>query len=311
MPVYNEEDGIAQFNQELWNVLYPLTGDYIFEVIYVVDKSKDNTLEKLMTISDDNEAIRIIALSRRFGHQMSLVAGLDECTGIAAIMMDCDLEHPPQLIPVLLKCFEEGFDVVNTNRIYNQKISIYKKFSSALYYRVLYKLAGEELGENSADFRLVSRNVINVFKNSIREHNQYLRGLFHWVGFNQTTVSFTSGQRVRGVSKYTISKLINFAGQGIISFSKIPLKMSIGVGVIIALASIIYGIYAVLGYFLIGHLPPGWSSTITLIGITSGFQLIVMGIIGMYIGAIFDETKNRPLYVIEFEYGKKIGKRNR
>ena len=302
LPVYREEEVIANFHQALFSVLDPLMGMYTFEVIYVVDKSKDNTLEILKKIAEIEGRVRVLALSRRFGHQMSLVAGLDACTGDAAIMMDCDLEHPPALIPDLLQQFEVGFDIVNTKRTYSQRVSIYKKVSSALFYKILNILSSENLGEGYADFRLLSRPVIDVFSKHIREHNQYLRGLFSWVGFSQTTVEFTSGTRTEGKSKYPLNKLLNFATQGLISFSKIPLIISLGVGVVFAILAVLDGVYAMLRFFFTGRLPQGWTSIIVLIGFTSGVQLITLGVIGLYISEIFDEVKNRPLYIVEKEY---------
>lgn len=308
LPVYKEEEVIANFHRELFAVLDPLTGLYTFEVIYVVDRSGDNTLEILKKIAEREERVRVLALSRRFGHQMSLVAGLDACTGDAAIMMDCDLEHPPALIPEMLQQHEVGFDIVNTRRNYSQKVSFGKKISSALYYKVLNSLSSEKMGEGYADFRLVSRPVIDVFSKGIREHNQYLRGLFSWVGFSQTTVEFTSGVRTEGKSKYSLNKLVNFAAEGLISFSKLPLKISLGIGMAFAVVAVLYGIYAVLQFFITGQLPQGWASTIALIGFTSGVQLVVLGVIGLYIGGIFDEVKNRPLYIVEKEFGAAAAK---
>lgn len=303
MPVYNEEEGIAIFNKTLFTTLDTLKERYTFEVVYVVDKSQDDTLGILRKIAEQEKSIRIIALSRRFGHQMSLVAGLDVCTGDVAIMMDCDLEHPPTLIPDLLHQFEEGYDVVNTKRIYNKNISLFKKYSAKIFYKFLNLLSSESFGENLADFRLVSRSVIDVFSKNIREHNQYLRGLFSWVGFRQKTIEFTSGRRIGGTSKYSLTKLFNFAAQGIISFSKLPLRISIGIGFIFSLIAALYGGFAVISYFLTGVLPQGWASIVALISLTGGVQLMALGVIGLYIAAIFDEVKNRPLYIIENEYG--------
>ncbi len=308
LPVFQEEEGIADFHQILFLVLDPLINSYIFEVIYVVDKSRDNTLKILKEIAEREPRVRVLSLSRRFGHQMSLIAGLDACTGDAAIMMDCDLEHPPALIPELLNQHEVGFDIVNTKRSYNENVSFVKKITSALYYKMLNSLSSENFGEGYADFRLVARPVIDVFSHEIREHNQYLRGLFSWVGFSQTKVEFTSGKRDKGKSKYSLNKLLNFATQGLISFSKLPLKISLGVGVAFAILAVFYGFYAIAEFFLSGILPEGWTSIIALMGFTSGVQLMTLGVIGLYIGEIFDEVKNRPLYIVEKEFGASASK---
>jgi polyisoprenyl-phosphate glycosyltransferase len=306
MPVYNEEEGIDNFNRSLFATLDTLRERYSFEVIYVADKSQDDTVGLLRKIAgqEQYDDIRIIALSRRFGHQMSLVAGLDLCTGDAAILMDADLEHPPAVIPSILQQFEEGYDVVNTKRIYNKHISVFRKYSSKYYYRFLNFLSSDDLGENLSDFRLVSRRVIDVFSKNIREHNQYLRGLFRWVGFTQKTIEFTSGTRIKGSSKYSLTDLFHFASQGIISFSKLPLEISIGIGFLFSLLSALYGAFAVVAYFLTGTLPQGWASIVALVSLVSGVQLTAIGVIGLYIAAIFDEVKNRPLYIVENEYGR-------
>jgi dolichol-phosphate mannosyltransferase len=304
LPVYREEEVIASFHQALCSVINQLSEHYTFEIIYVLDKSPDHTLDILKRIAAEEERVRVLALSKRFGHQMSLVSGLDACTGDAAIMMDCDLEHPPALIVELLEQYEAGFHIVNTRRIYGEKVSFFKKVSSELYYRLLNSLSNEEMREGYADYRLVSREVINVFSKEIREQNQYLRGLFSWVGFSQTTVEFKSTRRTQGKSKYTLKKLVNFASTGLISFSKVPLRTSLGVGIVFAALSILYGIYAIFEFFTTGIVPQGWTSLIVLVGFTSGMQLVTLGVIGLYIGAIFDEVKNRPLYIVEKEYSK-------
>lgn len=299
IPAYNEADGIAEFHEQLTAVTGALQS-YTFEIIYVVDKCKDNTLQILKGLSENKTDIIAVGMSRRFGHQMSLVAGLDMCTGDACIMMDSDLEHPPDFIPVLLEKFEEGYDVVHTKRVYAEKVSPLKKWTSKLFYRVLNMLSPEDLGESSADFRLVSRRVVDVFHTKIREHNQYLRGLFHWIGFNQTEVTFQAGVRKHGRSNYTIKRLFDFASEGIISFSKLPLKMAIVVGLVIAALGACYGIYLIFSYFFFTlESPAGWMTLITLLMLIGGLLMFMQGIVGLYIASIFDEVKNRPLYIVE------------
>lgn len=299
LPVFNEAEGIAGFHAELSGVLKKLSRNYRFEVIYVADKSTDATVEMLKKISQKESNVIVLELSRRFGHQASIVAGLDSCTGDAAIMMDSDLEHPPEYIPDLLKKFEEGYDIVNTVRTYSGWVSPVKKFFSGLYYKFLNFLADEKLMENSADFRLVSRKVLEVFREKIREHNQYLRGIFSWVGFKRTTVAFTSGKRLSGRGKYSLRRLLNFGLQGIVSFSKMPLRMSITLGILTMIAGACYVAYVLVYYFQSKNPLPGWTSIIALVTLFGGMQLIVLGVIGEYIAAIFDETKNRPLYIVE------------
>lgn len=298
LPVYNEEDGIENFNSELFKVLNQLLDKYYFEVIYVVDKCKDNTLGKLTKLANDFDNITIISLSSRFGHQMSLVAGIDNCDGDAAIMMDCDLEHPPRVIIEMLDKFEEGFEIVHTRRKYNKNVSVFKKIPSNVFYNILNMLSENSFVQGAADFRLISKEVIDVFRRDIREHNQFLRGLFQWVGFNQTYIDFESATRESGTSKYNIRRLFNFAINGIMSFSKMPLKISIFIGIIFSGLSIAYGLYSILALIIFGSSVVGWTSMISVVSFIGGLQLIVLGIIGLYIGEIFDEVKNRPLYVI-------------
>lgn len=309
MPVYNEADGVEIFHSALIAELTKLQNRYEFEIMYIVDKSTDNTLDILKRIAEQSRNVVVLGLSRRFGHQMSLTCGIDNCTGDAAIMMDSDLEHPPQIISAMLECYENGFDVVRTRRAYSNEVSLYKRLSSKLYYKFLNFLSEERLSEDVADFRLISRKVIDVFKEDIREHNQYLRGLFSWVGFEQTELVFMSDKRKVGKSKYNLRRLLNFGLQGIVSFSKVPLKLAIIIGITIAILGILYGFStAIERLFDPSIAPAGWVSLITITLIIGGIQLIMLGVIGEYIGSIFDEVKGRPLYIIEKHYGKTMNK---
>ena len=303
LPVYNEADGILAFHRALSAVLETLEDRYEFEILYVVDKCRDDSLSILKKLAEISRGVRVLGLSRRFGHQMSLVAGIDACTGDAAIMMDSDMEHPPELIPKLLEKYEQGYDVVHTIRSYNRKTSILKQLPSKLFYKFLNLLSQEKFSEDAADYRLISLKVIEVFKRDIREHNQFLRGLFKWVGFEQAEVPFVSGVRHAGVSKYTFKRLVKFAAQGIVSFSKLPLQLSVVLGTVFAIAGVIYGIFNICMYFFSTNLPEGWTTIVTLLLFMGGLQLIILGVIGEYISAIFDEVKDRPLYVVEHRYG--------
>lgn len=309
-PAYNESEGIKDFNNALFQVIRKMETNYVFEITYILDKSTDNTAEVIKEICDQHDNVRLITLSRRFGHQMSLVAGMDRSSGDAVIMMDSDLEHPPEVIAELLVKFEQGYDIVHTIKNYNTQVSFLKRFTSKLFYKILHKLSVNIVADAS-DYRLISKKVLHLFQNNIREHNQFLRGLFPWVGFNQAFVPFTSGKRKKGVSKYNVTKLIAFAFTGIISFSKAPLKFSIIVGFMSSLCGVIYAIYGTFQYFTNATIPPGWTSLIVLVSMLGGIQLIAIGIIGEYIGSIFDETKNRPLYIIEEEYSGSSAKKQK
>jgi len=305
-PVYNEAEVIADFHDSLLKALDSLKHQYAFEVIYVLDKSTDGTRDILKNICEKSQNVKVIILSKRFGHQMSLVAGMDQCDGDAVIMMDSDLEHPPEVIPRLLSEYEKNYDVVYTKRAYSKNIPFFKKLFSRLFYRLINLISYVKTDENSADFRLISNKVLKIFKEQIREQNQFLRFLFCWVGFNQIGIEYVSKQRKGGKSKYNYLRLVNFAIVGTISFSKIPLRISIIAGIILSVFSMLYGIFSLIKYLLISSAPPGWTSLIMIVSFIGGFQLISLGIMGEYIGGIFDESKRRPLYIIDEEFRSKI-----
>ena len=299
LPVYNEEQVIEKFTIELFKELKKFSAQYTFEVIYILDKSRDRSAEIISGLCDIFPGTKLVMLSRRFGHQMSLVAGMDQCDGDAVIMMDCDLQHPPAVIGQLLQKFEEGYDVVHTIRNSTEKIGYFRKKASTTFYRVIQGISEVKISEDAADFRLISKHVLNIFKNDIREHNQFLRGLFHWVGFNQTYVNFDAAERAAGKTKYDLRRLFRFALIGITSFSKTPLKFSIAIGFTVSLASFGYAAVLIFDYFTSTAYPPGWATLAVILLFFMGIQFIFMGILGEYIGAIFDETKKRPLYVVE------------
>ena len=299
LPVYNEEEGIAAFHEALASTLHPLENEYRFHIIYVLDRSRDNTLAVLKTLAADSPNVTVIHLSRRFGHQMSLVAGIDHSRGDAIIMMDCDQQHPPPVIPRMLRKFEEGYDLVTTVREYDRQTHVLKTWTSRLFYRIQNALSPVELQEGGADFRLISSKVANVFQGSIREQNQFLRGLFQWVGFRSATVAFVSPPRTTGRTKYSGARLLAFAATGIISFSKVPLRLATLLGFVISLLSLCYGLWLLVEYFYAGEFPKGYASLILVVLFMGGLQLSVLGIVGEYLGSVFDEVNNRPLYVID------------
>jgi dolichol-phosphate mannosyltransferase len=299
LPVYNEEDGIAAFHLVLNQTLRNLADQYKFNIIYALDRSRDNTFAVLKKLTLSHPNITILHLSRRFGHQLSLLAGIDHSNGEAVIMMDCDLQHPPSVIPELLQKFEEGYDIVQTIRQYDERIGFFKQWTSGLFYRVQNALSPVALQEGAADFRLISRKVAHLFQQSIREQNQFLRGLFQWVGFRSTTVTFISPPRAAGRTKYHLLQLIKFSITGITSFSKVPLRIATMVGFLMSSLSVLYGLRQIVMFFWKGHLPPGYTSLIVVVLFIGGLQLTVMGILGEYLGSVFDEVKHRPLYIVD------------
>jgi polyisoprenyl-phosphate glycosyltransferase len=307
LPVYNEEEGLPIFHQALSSVISGLALRYSFRVIYVLDRCRDNSFEVLKEIAGKDGRVTVLHLSRRFGHQMSLVAGLDYSDGDVSILMDCDMQHPPELIPQLLERFEQGYDVVQAIRTYDPQTHRTRAWASHLFYKIQNWLSPVEIPDGAADFRLISRKVRKVFQNSIREQNQFLRGLFQWVGFRQATVNFVSPGRVAGVTKYRFLRLLSFSIAGITSFSKVPLRIAAVLGFAISALSLLYGFYAIAAYVIVGHLPPGYTSIIVAITFMSGLQLTVLGILGEYLGEIFDEAKRRPLYLIDEVIGRDEG----
>lgn len=299
LPVYNEAEVISDFNNALFETIDALSSQYSFEVIYVLDKSTDSSDLILKEICNKRINVKLLALSRRFGHQASLLAGMDACDGDAVIMMDSDMQHPPTLIPTMLKEFENGYDVVYTIRQDSRETGFFKRISSKLFYRLINQLSQVPINESSADFRLVSRRVLELFQNQLREQNQFLRGLFSWVGFKTIGIPFQVNSRAAGCSKYTLSRMVRFGVAGVVSFSKRPLNAAIYLGFALAICAFLFIGITMVQYFLYSFFPSGWTTIVILISLFSGTQLIFLGIIGEYIAAIFDEVKGRPHYLIE------------
>lgn len=233
-PVFEESAAIRIFHKALWDELGRLGHEYTCKVIYVCDPGRDDTEDQLRSLVSSDPATTAIILSRRFGHQASLLAGIDHADADIVIMMDGDMQHPPQVIPELLKKHHDGFEIVHTVRAYGPEVGWLKRATSRWYYKFLQAMSEIEIRESAADFRLISRRVATLFQKSIRERNQFMRGLFSWVGFKQTEVSFLTAPRAGGATKYSISRMVHFAIAGVTSFSKKPLRYSIYLGFTIA-----------------------------------------------------------------------------
>jgi glycosyltransferase involved in cell wall biosynthesis len=304
LPVYDEEEGLPIFHEALSAVMAGLSQRHTFRLIYVLDRCPDNSLAVLKDIATWDARVTVLHLSRRFGHQMSLIAGLDHSDGDASILMDCDMQHPPEVIPKLLEKFEQGYDVVQAIRTYDSTIHPAKQWTSRIFYKIQNWLSPIDIPDGAADFRLISRKVRSVFQNSIREQNQFLRGLFQWVGFRQATVEFVSPLRVAGATKYRLLNLFTFSVIGITSFSKVPLRSAAVVGFFISALSVLYGLFEITVFLTVGHLPAGYTSLIVAVSFMGGLQLTVLGILGEYLGAVFDEAKRRPLYIVDEVIGR-------
>lgn len=297
-PVYNEENVIVPFYKELNKVLLQCK-NYQSEIIFILDKSEDKTFEKLDDLAKKNKNIKVIELSKRFGHQASLLAGIDAVKSEIAIMMDSDLQHPPHLIPEMLKKYEDGFEIVFTSRLTDKDKSFLRDFSSKFFYKVFNYFSGLNLENGETNFRLISKKVIAVFQEKLRETDPFLSGLFFWVGFRKTSVKYNASPRVAGKSKYNLISLISLAISSILSFSYKPLRLSIIFGLIIFIISLIFIMFILYSYFLYNNFPLGWPTLAVLITFFGGIQMIFIGIIGEYIGRIHNQIKNRPLYIID------------
>lgn len=298
-PVYNEEEVIRHFHSRTVEIL-KLLDDVDANILFVVDKCTDNTLEVLRSIVAKDPASSVIAMSARFGHQMALLAGIENSLDSdVIIMMDSDLQHPPELIPELLSRYKMGFDVVYTKRLETEDLGVVRKFIGKLFYKFIGKLSQTQINENSADFRLISNRVANILVSGFQERNMFLRGLFSWIGFPQTGVEFVAEKRFAGKTKYSLKRMLQLALISILSFSTKPLKLGIFIGVSFAGIALIYLVYVIIIFFINRSIPSGWTSLAASLLLFSGVQLIVLGIMGAYIGAIYEEVKKRPRYIVE------------
>lgn len=300
-PVFREADGIALFHRRLTGVMDGLAG-YDWRVIYVIDPAGDGSEEVLAAIGAQDPRVDVIVMSRRFGHQVCLAAGLDLSQGDAAIMLDSDQQHPPEVIPQLVREWEAGADIVQTVRADTVETGFLKRTTSRLFYRLFRKLGSLDLPMGAADFRLLSRPVVTVFRERIREQNPFLRGLVHWVGFNVRYVAFTPEVRQFGASAYRPMVLLGFALNGWCSFSKVPLRICVVSGISFALLAALITLGQIVAYLLGHNDVPGWLSLVIPPAFFGGIQLVFLGVIGEYIGLIFDEVKHRPRYIIQHHH---------
>jgi len=299
-PVFNEEEVIHAFYERTRAALDKIAEYYETRILFVVDRCTDNTVDILRKIAERDSWVQVLTLSSRFGHQMALLAGIDYAIDADVIvMMDSDLQHPPELIPELLRQHDLGNDVVFTVRKDGENVGRLRKMVGGLFYRLLGYLSNVKISENTADFRLVSRRVAKILRTQIRERNMFLRGLFSWIGFNQTSIEYAAAKRAAGKSKYSFSRMINLGIAGILSFSTKPLKLSIFIGMGLAAMSFVLGAITVVEYFIDKTIPSGWTTIVTLLLLFSGVQMIFIGLLGAYIGGIYEEVKARPHYIVD------------
>ena len=309
VPMYYEEEVAEECYKRLKKVLEGLSEKYLYEIIFINDGSKDKTLNILENIAQDNKNVKVISFSRNFGHQCAVTAGLKYITGDAIVIIDADLQDPPELIPEMLKLWEDGNEVIYGKRKSREGESKFKLLTASMFYKTLNALSDVEIPKDTGDFRLVDRKVVEVI-NSLPEHNKFLRGLFSWVGFKQIPFEYERKERVAGKTKYPLSKMLKLAQDGIFSFSTKPLRIVGTMGIISILISIIILIYSILSYiFNWNDLASGWTSMMVTMTFLGGMILMSLWMIGEYVGRIYDETKRRPEYIIERTFN--IGEGNK
>ncbi len=296
VPVYNEEHNIGYLVQSIQKAMLQLEG-YNYEVIFVDDGSTDGTFSLLQVETAQNPRLFYIRLSKNFGHQNALKAGIDCAKGACILSMDGDGQHPPSMIPQLVQKWEEGFDVVYTRRIATDKNRRTKKASSSRFYKLLNRLSDVEVEEGTADFRLLDDRVAAVIRRT-EEYELFLRGLVKWVGFRQHAIDYVAPERYAGKTKYTVRKMVSFGLKGITAFSIRPLYFATYLGLAFAVGAVLYLPYILYSYFT-GNAVSGWASLIATIVFFGGLQLLIMGIIGIYIGKTFMQVKRRPHYLIQ------------
>ena len=294
IPCYNEEGNIIELYKRVKSVL----NEKQVEFIFIDDNSSDSTLSIIEKLSDKDTAVKYISFSRNFGHQSALKAGLESASGDCVITMDADLQHPPEILKSLLVKWEEGFDIVYTIRK-DDFINPLKRLSSTLFYKISNYLSDVQLKNGAADFRLLDKNIVDVLVHDISEYHLFYRGLVSWVGFNQVAVAYNSDKRFTGKTKYSLRKMLSFAATGITSFSVKPLRYAVILGVFISFITVVYSIYILYVSIFTDKTIAGWTSVILSVLFIGGVNMILLGIIGEYIGKIFMQSKNRPHYLIK------------
>jgi glycosyltransferase, group 2 family len=294
--VYNEEEVLFEFYRETIKVLLLIENPY--EIIFVNDGSVDGSRGILFKIAKDDENVRVVHFSRNFGHEAAMIAGIDNASGDYLICMDADLQHPPTLLPEMVRKFESGYDIINMVRTVNKSAGIIKNITSSMFYKVINRLSDIHLVINASDFFGISKRVADVLRSNYREKTRFLRGYVQNVGFNTTNIEYEAGKRFAGKSKYSIKKLFRFSMNTIMTFSNLPLKLGIYAGGMAAFLAIIMMIYTIVSFIRVGT-PSGYATTICLICFMFSVLFFIVGIIGEYLGLILSEIKDRPIYIVE------------
>ncbi len=298
VPVFNEEDNIHIFYQEVCKHMEPLP--YQFELLFVDDGSSDSTPLLLEGLSKQDGRVRALIMARNYGHQLALTCGLDHAQGDAVITMDGDMQHPPEMLPLLLAKWQEGFEVVQTIRVSTAGVSWFKTFTSGLFYKLINWMSKVRIQEGGSDFRLLDKAVVESFRR-FKERARFIRGMIGAIGYRQILVEFTAPKRYAGTSKFSLGKMIHFALDGITAYSKLPLRFAFYIGLLFALISFMLSMHVVYIKIFTPEAVPGWATISASILLLGGLQLLGLGIIGEYVGRIFEEVKQRPLYLVRVE----------
>jgi glycosyltransferase involved in cell wall biosynthesis len=301
IPVYNEQEVLRHLYERI-SKLAGETPHYDFEFLFVNDGSRDNTLEMIKKYTEDDARISYVNLSRNFGKETAMIAGLDHVTGDATVIIDADLQDPPELVPRMITYWEDGYDDVYARRKSRAGESWFKKATSEVFYKILQKSTSIPIQQDTGDFRLLSKRCVEALK-QFRESQRYTKGMFSWIGYKKKEILYDRDARAAGETKWNYAKLTNFAIDGITSFTTAPLRISSVLGVLVSIVAFIYILYLVIRTMFFGTDLAGYPSMMAVILFLGGVQLLSLGVIGEYIGRIFNETKNRPLYLIE-EYHK-------
>lgn len=299
-PFYNEEDGVELFFKQIIATMEAIAS-VRFEIVCVNDGSSDATLEKLVLVSQRDRRVKVIDLTRNFGKEAALTAGLHEAAGDAVVVIDADLQDPPSLIPEMIQRWRQGAEVVLARRASRACDSFLKRTTAALFYRIHNALSELKIPENVGDFRLMDRQVVNALR-SLPERHRFMKGLFAWVGFNTVTIDYERTPRSAGKTKFSGWRLWNFALEGITSFSTVPLRSWMYIGGAIAALAFCYGTFMVGRTLLFGNPVPGYASLVSVVLFMSGIQLVGIGVVGEYVGRIYDESKERPVYLVRRRY---------
>jgi polyisoprenyl-phosphate glycosyltransferase len=300
IPVYNEEEILPVLGERLTSLLGRLDGGA--EVILVDDGSRDASFARLMEMSARDSRFKVLQFSRNFGHQVAITAGLDFAAGKAVVVMDADLQDPPEVVLEMAARWREGFEVVYAVRKERRGENRFKRITAAAFYRLLRKLSDVDIPADVGDFRLVDRKAVEAYK-TMRENDRFVRGMFSWVGFKQIGVSYDRDPRVAGETKFPFGKMMRFAIDGIVSFSSAPLRLALALGFVVSALAILYGFVAILLKVSGAFTVPGWTSVIFATSLLGGVQLIVLGVVGEYVGRTYLESKNRPLYIVNKSAG--------